>query len=153
MNRLPTIFLLLALLALPACQILGPEDPDVGGSAEPREKWESVSDGTYSFILMRGCFCAYGGTYWVQVVDGEVVYAHRTFDNDPVPADDLHVIESIDDIFNLIEEAEQEADELEVEYSDDGYPVRVSIDWIKPAVDDEMFLEVSEVVPGVQRID
>ena len=153
MKQLSAIVLLLTILSLPACQILGPDDPEVAGSEGPRETWESLSDGTYSFLLMRGCFCLYGGTYWVQVIDGEVAYAHQTFDNQPVPADDLHIIESIEDIFDLIDEAEQDADEMEVDYSDDGYPVRVMIDWIKPAVDDEMYFEVSGVVQGLHQID
>ncbi len=153
MNRLLILVPLVALLTLPACQILGPDDSERSGSDVPREKWESFSDGNYSFVVMRGCFCMYGGTFWIQVINDDVHLAFNTFDNAAVPAEDLHIFETIDDIFELIERAEREADELEVEYSDDGYPLSVMIDWIKPAVDDEMYIQISELTPGIQQID
>lgn len=153
MNRLVVRLTFLALLALPACQILGPDDPGAVQSDDPREKWESFNDGNYSFVILRGCFCFHGGTYWVQVINDEVHLALNTYENEEVPAEDLHIFETVDDIFDMIERAEREADELEVEYSNDGYPVTVMIDWIKPAVDDEMYIEISELIPGIQRID
>ncbi len=95
----------------------------------------------------------YSGPIWIQVINDEVTYAKVTWSNEPVPEEHVQDIETIDDIFDMIERAEKDADELDVDYSDEGYPVRVSIDWIKEAVDDEMMLEISNVVPGTQLID
>lgn len=147
------IGLIAAAVLLSGCQIIGPDDERTEETSNQREIWEAYSDGTYSFVLARGCFCAYGGSYWVQVVDGEVTLALDVYQNQSVPEEGLNIIESIDDIFDMIERAEREADDLEVEYAEEGYPTRVVIDWIKQAVDDEMYLEVSEVILGVQRVD
>ena len=60
----------------------------------------------------------------------------------------------IEDLFDLIDRAEAEgADDVHVEYAREGYPTVVNIDWIRQAVDDEMFMGVSEVVVGVSQID
>lgn len=153
MKTLKWTGLLAFMILLSGCQVIGPDDGQGSDLDTNRDTWESFSDGTYSFVLMRGCFCIHGGLHWVQVVEGDVVEAISLDQNEPVPPSDLDIIESIDDIFDMIERAEREADELEVEYADDGYPTRVTIDWIKRAVDDEMHLEVSEVVFGVQEVD
>jgi len=152
MKTLKWTGLLAFVILLSGCQTVGPDGP--GSDLDTnREAWEAFSDGTYHFVLMRGCFCIHAGEFRVQVVDGDVTEAVGGFENQRVPASDLQYIESIDDIFDMIERAEGEADEMEVEYSDNGYPTLVSIDWIKQAVDDEMILEISDVVLGTQRVD
>ena len=50
----------------------------------------------------------------------------------------------------MIERAEKDADEFLVEYAKEGYPTLISIDWIKEAVDDEMYFQISAVQPGIQ---
>ena len=56
--------------------------------------------------------------------------------------------ETIDDMFDMIVDAEKNADRLEVEYSVHGYPSSIDIDWIQDAVDDEMLLTVEELTLG-----
>lgn len=90
---------------------------------------------------------------WIQVMDHEVVYAYSEWEERPVPQDQLAYIETIESIFDMIKRAEKEADEWDVEWAEEGYPARVSIDWIKEAVDDEMYLEISDVLPGYSMTD
>lgn len=152
LKRLIPICLLMACSILPACQVFGPDVPlDV--LSKNRSTWDTWTEGTYSYRLLRGCFCVSSGMMWVQVVDHEVVYAYAEWEERPVPQDQLAYIETIEAIFDMIKRAEKEADEWNVEWADEGYPSRVSIDWIKEAIDDEMYLEVSDVVPGYAMTD
>ena len=153
MNKLIVACLLLVATILPGCQILGPDDPRTEAVSNHRSAWSNWSDGTYSFTVFRGCFCAWGGAVWIQVVDDEIAAAFLTERNEPVPSEHLGNLQTIDDIFDMIERAEQEADNLEVEWSDEGYPSRVFIDWIEEAVDDELLLEIASVIPGIAPID
>lgn len=147
-------FLLFALL-LPfsACQIAGPDDARTSTVQEQKARFEARYGTTYSFNVMRGCFCANGGEHWVQVADGNVVAAVQLYDQEPVPADQLEWLETMDEVFDMIQRAETEADRLDVTWSEFGYPAEFYIDWIEEAADDEMGMTISNVVPGVQLPD
>jgi hypothetical protein len=147
-----TIPLIVAATLLPGCRLLGFEG--FGGDDDYREKWARQHDGDYSYVLTRGCFCALGGTYWVQVVDYEVAVVIETYSQQPVDSTMFEYIETIEDMFDLIDRAREEgADELHVEYAPEGYPKVTNIDWYREAVDDEMFMGISEVIVGIAQID
>jgi len=151
--RTRTFFLILVLAvgltALPGCRVLGPDDEPTLDTRPHRVRWAAHSDGTYSFRLLRGCFCVPSGAMRVTVVDGEVISAVREADNEPVPEEQLEWVESIEDLFDAIDRARTEgADRLEAAYAREGYPTRIFIDWIEGAVDDEMRYEVSAVDVG-----
>ena len=152
-TSLIVIMVLAASVLWAGCQIAGPDDPRNEDISTQKEKWDDFQDGTYSFLFNRGCFCAVGGEHFVQVIDGVVIDAFRTWDNQPVESHFLQYIETIDALFEMIERARREAHSLDVEYSEYGYPTLLSIDWIKNAVDDEIHFQVSNVQPGVQVID
>jgi hypothetical protein len=133
-------------MGLAGCQITGPDDPRTE-SGTHREKWDRFQNGSYTYTLVRGCFCINGGEHRVTVQDGKVTTAINQWRNEAVSAEHLQYIETIDAIFDLIEQAQLEADQIEVEYSDEGYPTQVSIDWIEQAVDDELSLSISDVRP------
>jgi len=138
---------------LAGCEIAGPDHGEETELSSNRKKWDAYQDGDYNFVLLRGCFCILGGPHWVQVVDHQVDVAISTNTNQPVPADDLQYIESVSDVFDMIEEALESADSIEIEYSEFGYPLSVNIDWIKQAIDDEMFITISNLQLGVALID
>ena len=145
--------LLLGVLISPGCQILGPEENASGDLSAKQAAWSEWSGGTYSFVVFRGCFCVWEGAVWIQVVDQEITAAFWTERNEPVPPEHFNELHTIDELFDMIQRAEREADEIEVEWADEGYPSRVFIDWIEEAIDDELFLEISSVVPGIAQID
>jgi len=145
--------LLLVLLNGPGCQILGPEEGSLDDLSVKRSTWSEWSGGTYSFVFFRGCFCVWEGAVWIQVVDQEITAAFWTERNEPVPPEYFNELQTIDELFDMIQRAEREADEIEVEWADEGYPSRVFIDWIEEAIDDELFLEISSVIPGIAKID
>ncbi len=140
-------------VAASGCEVLGPDDPP---SIEPdvnQSRWNAYHDGDYHFEINRGCFCMNGGSFWVQVVDSEVVFAINNFSQEPVSVEYLQNFETIDDIFDMVRNAEKDADELVVQYSEFGYPSMVTIDWNVMAIDDEISLTVSNLILGVALID
>ncbi len=147
------IFVLALIFLIGGCEIVGPDRSEMDALSDARAEWNNYQDGTYSFLLNRGCFCIVAGPFFVQVIDTDVVTAISTHSNEVVRPEDLQYIETVDDVFDMIEDALENADEIEVEYSEFGYPTSVDIDWIKQAVDDEMFITISELQPGIAIID
>jgi hypothetical protein len=138
------IFLFSALvLTLSACG---------GGSAfqQNQDKWEGQNISHYRFTVAVSCFCPFANlevTYEVQ--NGQVVSqsVHSSPDN---PIDEAQVSDfyrsynTIEKVFGYVDGAIKDADETTVEYDPTyGFPATVSVDWIKQAVDDEMYLTLS----------
>lgn len=148
--------LVIAILvpALPGC------DWGSGGGAtteteEARRTWAAFQDGDYSFTVTRSCFCVNAGTYWVQVVGGDISIVQRVQDHEYLPEDQFTDIPTIEDLFDLIDRALREsADEIRFAFDPEaGYPSSISIDWIEPAVDDEIGYTVHGAVPGITTPD
>ena len=148
------LLLLALLLPFSACQIAGPDDPPESNIEGHKARFEARYGTSYSFSLTRGCFCINGGELLlVQVVDGQVTAAMRTSDHADLPADQLEWLETMDEIFDMIQQAEQSAHHLEVTWSDFGYPAEFYIDWIEGVADDEMGMTISYVAAGVSVWD
>lgn len=127
-----------------------------GGSAleRNREKWEGQNFNHYRFTVVVTCFCPFAGaevTYEVQngqIVD-QAVQAHpdRQFDPDQI-SEFYQDYNTIEKVFNYVERASNEADETTIEYDPTyGFPIDISVDWIKEAVDDEFYLTLSNFEP------
>ncbi len=148
------ILLVLALGVLASgCEILGPDDPPENKLEVNQSRWSTYHDGNYHFEINRGCFCVNGGSFWVQVVDLEIVFAINNYSQEHLPDEHLEYFETIDDIFEMLRNATKGADELTVQYSEFGYPSVVTIDWELLAIDDEVSLTVSNLILGVALID
>ena len=113
-----------------------------------QEKWQSASVGHYRFELNVSCFCAFRSNMplSIEVKDGQVVsmkYADGTQvnENDRASFDQYA---TLDTLFDYTSKRMKNADEVKVTYNATyGYPEEVSIDVIKNAVDDELYLSVS----------
>ncbi len=107
-----------------------------------RALWESQAIETYTYRLLRSCFCIVGGEFAVAVSGGEVVGAERT-DGTTVPGEELQYLQTIDDLFDIIQTAiDYEADAFRAEYDRDlGYPTLIDLDSDRNAVDDEVRYE------------
>ncbi len=149
----PQAFLVLVFLVsafTSGCEITGPDDPRTTHDSDYEEEWANFQSGTYYFRVVRGCFCVNGGEHWVQVENGLVTSAFNIWRDEPVPAEQLEYLETIENMFEMIRRAKTEAFSLEVEYAKEGYPTFVSIDWIEFAVDDEISFTISDVHPGIR---
>jgi len=127
-----------------------------GGSElqQNRAKWEGQSIGHYRYTLVVSCFCIFAGaevTYEVQngQVVNELVQPHPDRQIDPAEISGFYQeYNTIEKVFDYLEKATTEADEVTVQYDPTyGFPTDVTVDQIKEAIDDEMYLTVSNFEP------
>ena len=121
-----------------------------------RERWEGQNVNHYRYTIVLGCFCPFAGaevTYEVlngQVVDESVKPAVDRPDDPARISEFYQPYNTIEKVFNYVGRSFDEADETTVAYDPTyGFPTSVSVDRIKQAMDDEMYLTLSdfEVLP------
>ncbi len=143
------ILLICALALCSGCEIFGDEKPTDELQAK-RHLWEQASYSDYSYDVFVGCFCPFEGIFPATIVvrDDTIASAITIHNNTPVPADQLEAVPTIPRLFDILEDAIEEADEIDIEYDTMvGYPVKASIDYYADAVDDEVFYEISNLAP------
>jgi hypothetical protein len=90
----------------------------------------------------------------VQVLDGQVTDVDGTeMDRDGLRSL-LGAEPTVEGLFTFLGEAEQKADQIDVEFDDaTGVPQRIDIDYITNAIDDELSIEISGFRPGAPTAD
>lgn len=122
-----------------------------------QQKWNDANIPHYRFSLNIGCFCVFRSEMplIVEVSNGEVV-SMTGADGNIIDATNANyayysTYATIDRLFSEIEsDSVREADEVTVSYdSTYGFPAEINIDFIKAAVDDELYLSASglEILP------
>lgn len=139
-------------LGTSSCDLMGP-DPWRSRQAEldvNRSVWEDAAIAEYTYELTRLCYCGLAGPLTVTVADHAVVSATRA-DGERIAPQDLHVVETVDDLFNVVQRAiDERAFRYAVEYHPElGYPTLVDLDPIREAIDEEVRYEAS----GLEAID
>ena len=123
-----------------------------GGSTfqQNQDKWESQNIDHYRFTVVVGCFCPFAGaevTYEVlngQVVNETVMPAPDRLDDPTRISDFYQPYNTIGKVFDYVEKSVKEADDTTIQYDPTyGFPSSVTVDQIKQAVDDEMYLTLS----------
>ncbi len=127
----------------PACS--GPLAPEEREFERNLVKWRAAKVEYYSYRLQRSCFCGPDTTrpVLITVQAGIVIGGVDPVTFEPIdpPPDGFP---TIDDLFEEIREAIATADALDASYDGTlGYPLSVSIDYLKNAIDDEMAFNVS----------
>jgi hypothetical protein len=120
-----------------------------------REKWQEADASHYRYNLNLSCFCAFNENMplVIEVQDGDVVSMEYQNGNEieEVNLEQFQKYDTIDDIFAELEKAlNGEADKVTVSYDETyGFPTQIDIDFIEEAIDDELYLTVSdfEVLP------
>jgi hypothetical protein len=136
-----------------------PDSPGDDGEAEPRgeelaaelaaarQRWAALERDSYSMELTVECFCLldYVGPFDVTVVDGtvsEVAYAPGARAEVDTPPANANIV-TIDEIFDMIDDAIGTADEVRVSYDPDtGVPTSVWIDREFEMADEEIGFSV-----------
>jgi hypothetical protein len=140
------LFVVFLVLVLAACSIVPASEFD-----QNLGKWQNADVSHYRFDLSLGCFCAFRSMMplTIEVKNGEVV-AISDASGIPLSLDDpnyefFEQYLTIDRLFTALEaDLGGEADEVTVTYEPlYGFPVDISIDRIKEAVDDELYIQVS----------
>ena len=136
--------ILLLVIILTACSGIGQSD-----FSRNQQKWQDADISHYRFNLFVGCFCVFSQDMplVIEVKDGEIISMEYQTGN---PLDDgnreyFSKFATIDRLFSELEvDLAGEADEVTVTYdSTHGFPTEISIDFIKEAADDELYLTVS----------
>jgi hypothetical protein len=134
-----------AAIFLAGCTLTGPStqgEPEDLDSA--RNAWRQLGNSDYDMTLFRGCFCIGAGEMTVFVRGDSVAAIQQTERQWQSSNDWWQYIPTVNGLFALIAEAEADAYSVEAEYHPQlGYPTSVTIDWIKDAVDDEIFYSVA----------
>lgn len=144
--------ILAALSLLAACGIVEPESWDDRqlDLEQARVLWAETGPDSYRYDYFRGCFCAAPvGHFVVTVTDGTVTAAVTDPDGEPVPEAMLAELHTVDELFDVIEDAiESEVDGFRVEYHPEyGFPTLIDLDPYRNAIDDELRIEAGGLVP------
>ncbi|HKY55371.1 MAG TPA: DUF6174 domain-containing protein [Anaerolineales bacterium] len=121
--------------------------------SQNQQKWQDANIKHYRFNVFLSCFCAFNEDMplIIEVKDGQVVsmeYASGK-EIDAANREYFARFETLDRIFEQLQkDVGGEADEVVATYDATyGFPVDVKIDYIKEAVDDELYFTVSEFEP------
>jgi hypothetical protein len=145
-DKMKRLILISMIFILAACSAGGSE------LERNRQAWEGAGVSHYRMDLFLSCFCVFNELMplAVEVKDGEVV-SLADKDGIPISANDplfeyFNTFATIDRLFAELEGAMGSADAGEITVKYDaalGFPAEASIDYIKEAVDDELYVTVS----------
>ena len=145
--RLPSLAVLVALAAA-ACSTLppatlGPSGPIAARAASQRLVWSSQNIRSYTFSIERQCLCPEDvrGPFDVTVVEGGAT--HVRYQGGVAVADRIQNLpKTMEALFELV--LANVATEPDIVYDDRfGFPLRVALDPMKNAIDDEVTYVVS----------
>ena len=147
------LVLLFTTLAVAACATItvgtpGPTGAVAERAAAQRLVWDAQHIRTYTFTIERQCFCPpdFGGPFEVTVVEGAPTLV--TFQGGVALADRVQDLpKTMEAVFNVV--FQNAATEPLVVYDDRfGFPLRIGVDPIPNAIDDEFTIVVSNFRPA-----
>lgn len=154
MFRRELLLFLLSISFLSSCDSIADDRKENDFKAN-RNLWQQQDIESYTFDFSKICFC--GGLFNPATIVVEADTVHAVLDPESgKPLRDPQTQElvltkypesflTIDELFEVIENANEKADKLKVEYNrKSGYPVHIEIDYIKEAIDDEVTYMINE---------
>ena len=153
MKKLLFIFTLMALvLSACAAAAVSGSQTEIG---QNQQKWQDANISHYRYHLSISCFCVFveNMPLIIEVEDGKMVSMefHNGKEIDPSLLELFNKYATIDQIFAELEAGQNgAADEVTVKYDPTyGFPTEATIDVVKEATDDELYLTISdfEVLP------
>lgn len=121
-------------------------------SARSAPTWLEPASYTYTLRSTEG-ERALLGTFRITVREGAVVRTVGLDDSGRrVVADVPDAVPTLGELLDELEQARRDgADRAEAEYTADGRPARISLDWEENAIDDEALYVISAYEPAVNR--
>ncbi len=112
-----------------------------------RALWQANGPRHYRITARRGCFCPPPDAVRLDVRDGVVVASVDATTLEPV--DDLWGFDTVEAAFERIDAAlNGETNTIVVDYDPTyGHPIRIEIDYLRGAVDDELEMTLADLVP------
>ena len=143
------LLLIVMTLALAACTAIGSAMGSQSEIEQNKEKWESANISHYRYQLHISCFCVFveNMPLVIEVQDGKVVSMEYQNGNEIDPS--IHELfdkyATIDRLFAELEAGlNGAADKVAVEYDATyGFPTKADIDVEEMAIDDELYLTLS----------
>lgn len=144
-----TLLFIFMALALAACSAVAGASGNQSEIEQNKEKWQDANISHYRYHLTLSCFCAFNEDMplIIEVQDGEVVSMEFQSGKeiDPNLLELFEKYATIDRIFAELEaDLNGAADKVTIEYDATyGFPTRADIDFVEEAIDDELYLTVS----------
>jgi hypothetical protein len=133
-----------AALVLSGCGLLSPSDDERDTLEKAMRRWDAVGPTDYTYLVRRICYCVPEsmGPFEVRVLQG----SHDVYDpvtRDLIDPEYVDLFPPVDGLFDIIDHALREgADRLDVDYDRrTGTPIRIDIDYMEGAADDEIRYE------------
>lgn len=117
--------------------------------SDNKQKWALKNIKSYQYTQNTGCFCMREMYTKKQITVSEGVVTEAFFldTSEYLTPEQFRYITNIDELFDIAEDAINSADRVEVLYNKEyGYPERISIDYKKDAVDDEITYFTSDLM-------
>jgi Family of unknown function (DUF6174) len=136
-------------LVLAGCAVMGSALGSQSEIEQNKEKWQDANISHYRYQLFISCFCAFNEDMplIIEVQDGKVVSMEFQSGKEIDPS--LHELfdkyATIDRLFAELEaDLNGAADKVAVEYDPTyGLPTKADIDFVEEAIDDELYLSIS----------
>jgi hypothetical protein len=143
------LLVLLMTLVLAACSAVGNAMGSQSEIEQNKEKWQDQGITHYRYQLHISCFCVFNEDMplILEAQDGKVVSMKFQSGKEIDPS--LHELfdkyATIDRLFAELEaDLSGAADKVTVEYDATyGFPIKADIDFIEAAIDDELYLTIS----------
>lgn len=133
-----------------SCSITAPEVEIQDELERAERRWQNSGVTDYRYVVQRSCFCDPKSVGPAEVVvKGDVVTVFDPATGEPYPEDHAALFPDVEGLFDIVREALADgADDIQVTYSSHwGHPTEIDIDYIRNAMDDELVVTASEVVP------
>lgn len=143
------LILIVMTLILAGCAAVGSALGSQSEIEQNKEKWQDANVSHYRYELFISCFCAFNEDMplIIEVLDGKVISIEFQSGKEIDPS--LHELfdkyATIDRMFAELEaDLNGAADKVVVEYDPTyGFPAKADIDFVEEAVDDELYLSIS----------
>lgn len=152
MGKLRFIITVIIFFVLTSCAATQSNITNTTAELETHRKiWQAQNISDYEYTFNKMCFCPPPANVPVKVLvkNNSVNRIFNLETNQPIDNPDLTFYQSIDRLFEFIEEAIQKgADKIDVNYDKNlGYPISISIDYLEMAADDEVSFSATDLVP------
>ena len=153
------LLLVVLALVLSACSSVANAGQPKSELDLAREKWQAANISHYRFNLFISCFCIFNENMplVIEVNNGEVVSMEYQNGNeiDPQFLELFNRYATIDKLFeglasgfDFAGDDQGAAEKVTVEYDATyGFPTKIDIDFIEQAIDDELYLTISDFEP------
>ncbi|HEV8364899.1 MAG TPA: DUF6174 domain-containing protein [Gemmatimonadaceae bacterium] len=147
-RRLSSLALFLVLPLAVGCEgIFDPSHNDERDLERARDRWYATNAFQYEITVDRRCACQYTGPIRMLVRDGTPVAAVDRYSGAQVPLSVLRYYPSVEELFDLIDEAifGRSVNNVDVSYDHSyGFPRVTYIDYDRFYTDDDITYELRE---------